>query len=329
MFHFFLGKLGKKFCFILFFLFLIGFWYFVWGIHRDIPSRNQKENALWIGHTYAQEPKTLEEIETLVSILSKHHIRYVYVHVGPLEPFGTLDPQRYRTSYDFLKTAQTLAPEIQFQAWLGQIRSKLRLESKDVRSNIVDLSLKLVREVGFSGIHLDIEPIFDGDKAFLELMSSLSKRLPKSALLSVASDEWQSKTLTPFVSFLIGKKSRSFWGTKYFQQVSEFADHIVVMTYDSSLPYSWLYSFWVEQQIIYITNALKNTNAKVLIGLPTYKNRTKSFAPEAENLSSGITGVIRGLENIRSHRDAFSGIALYPYWTMDETDWHTLDTLWP
>jgi hypothetical protein len=46
--------------------------------------------------------------------------------------------------------------------------------------------------------------------------------------------------------------------------------------------------------------------------------------PFTENLETGIIGFTRGLSNLRSKPDAIDGIAIYPYWEMDELEWDIL-----
>ena len=39
-------------------------------------------------------------------------------------------------------------------------------------------------------------------------------------------------------------------------------------------------------------------------------------------------GVINGLNNIRSEEENFAGVAIYPYWEIDENEWAVYEKLW-
>lgn len=308
---------------------LIGFYmYFIRGIHVNRKMPHAVQNAIWVEHSFSEEEKSDREIQTLVQTLVNHNIHTVFLHAGPIEPSGIVPPERYSRAKVFLEKARKLSKDITWQAWLGQIRSKLPIEDPKIRKNIVQSATVLTAEIGFDGIHYDIEPIFDSDPDFLALLRETRAALSQQIILSVASDEWQSRPLTLLLSKIVKKDSKSFWGTRYMADVAEMVDQIVIMTYDSRMTSPRLFTFWVEQQVIYSTRAIKKKKAKILIGLPAYKEKTESFDPKAENLTTGLAGVMQGLHNIRSNLESFSGVALYPYWTMEESDWEIYDGLW-
>ncbi|MBI5754592.1 hypothetical protein HZA41_00050 [Candidatus Peregrinibacteria bacterium] len=321
-------KKGFFLSIIVFATFLMALYmYFVNGIHFDRKISYPQNNAIWVEHSFSEEEKSDSEIQVLVTTLLKHNLRTVFLHAGPIELSGVVPPERYRRAKVFLEKARKFSKDIVWQAWLGQIRSKLPLENPEVRKNIVQSATILTSEIGFDGIHYDIEPIFDGDKNFLALLRETREALSEKAPLSVASDEWQSRPLTLLLSKIVKKDSKSYWGTRYMAEVASMVDQIIIMTYDSSITSPWLFSFWVEQQVVYATQAVKNKKARILIGIPAYKEKTASFDPEAENIETGLLGLILGIRNIRSNLESFSGIAIYPYWTMEESDWKTYDTL--
>ena len=82
--------------------------------------------------------------------------------------------------------AKTFNEDIQYQSWLGQIRSKIDLSNQNVRDNITKLSMLLTQIIGFDGIHYDIEPVWDGDLDFIKLLEETEKKLTDEKLISVA-----------------------------------------------------------------------------------------------------------------------------------------------
>ncbi|MBI2463520.1 hypothetical protein HYV57_01030 [Candidatus Peregrinibacteria bacterium] len=323
-------KHWKKYCTLLFLVILLIIWYGIFGFHKKNPGYfyNTQNNAVWLEHRFSEDFTEDSEIEKLARELHSHAIRYVFLHAGPFESDGTISAQKYQAASRFLKIARQTEPDIIWLAWIGQLRSLVNIDDPSIRFNMVKTAEILTRTIGFDGIHVNIEPIPHGNASFLLLLKEMRNSLGDSSFLSVTSDEWQSQWMSEILSFLLRRQIESYWGTSYFTQVGSIVDQIVVMTYDSRLTKPWLYSWWVEQQTIYSTKALKGTRAKILIGIPVYKKASASFFPEAENITTGLIGITRGLNNIRATLSAFDGVALYPYWTLEEQDWKEYDRLW-
>ena len=96
------------------------------------------------------------------------------------------------------------------------------------------------------------------------------------------------------------------------------------MTYDSGFHDPGFFSWWVEQQTIALSK-LMDEDTRLLIGVPVYTEGS-NFDPEAENIETGLVGYTRGLTNLRSDPENIDGIAIYPYWEMNEGKWQVLKT---
>lgn len=333
-------KLRTKFYIFLFILFNLIFigWYFVIGPKVNEPGweYNQGKNAIWIKHDWAEKEIPEVVIRDFVKKLVEHQIQYVFVHVGPVEGNGILPTARYAQATRFLEIARAESEEVVWLAWVGQLRSKLSLEQQTTRRNVVRAAVTLTQVTGFEGIHYDIEPIFSGDNYFVKLLEETREALGKEGFISVAADEWQSERLTRWISFVLNKHSRSYWNTAYYRQISGLVNQIVVMTYDTHFDQPWLYRWWVEQQLLYVDRAMDSLEAnptrvgltELLIGIPSYEDEKESFNPIAENVKTGLEGVINGKNNLRMKTDNFVGVAIYPMWEMDEGEWYIWDRLW-
>ena len=113
-------------------------------------------------------------------------------------------------------------------------------------------------------------------------------------------------------------------------EVARRCDGIAVMAYDSGIYSPRLYVDWVAQQTIRVTRAAARTNlgCGVLIGVPTYKDATASHRPYVENLRLALFGVREGLAH-GADRRTWQGVAPFADYTMGESDWRTLEELWP
>lgn len=67
---------------------------------------------------------------------------------------------------------------------------------------------------------------------------------------------------------------------------------------------------------------------EVLIGVPTSEDTTATHHPTAENMISGLQGVIDGLNDADSQPFTVTGVAVYPYWEIDTAKWQNYDQLW-
>lgn len=305
---------------------LLLFWYFFVGIGSNLAgsSFNKAHNAVWLSHDWVGEEKSAAEIQNLVDILTAKQIDTVFLHAGPLKEDGGIDPQTYRYAIDFLEQARRFNPEIRYQAWLGQLRNKLDLEDAEVRKNVLNQVVVLTKLVGFDGIHFDIEPVWDYDQGFVLLLEQSQKAMSGSKKISVALAEFIPGSVLWFFEKI--HQFELYNSETNFLNVEKYADQIVVMAYDTSIRRDWLYRWLVSEQVVWVSRLIKNK--EFFIGLPAYDKPTKAFDPQVENLENGLRGAIRGLNNLRSNEASFAGVAIYPYWLIDEEEWQVYDDLW-
>lgn len=308
------------------FVIIVLVWTFVFGLASNQPGSffNSGHNAVWIGHEWVGEEKTDIQIQELVNTLKNHQIDTVFVHVGPINSSGSVDPETYKYSLGFLEKAKSFEEDINYQAWLGQIRRKLDLADESVRHNISNLSIILADVVGFDGIHFDIEPVWDGDGDFIKLLAEVRDDLGEEKKISVALAElipqsilWLSEHVYSF---------ENYNSEVNFSNVAKYADQVVAMVYDLGFESEWFYRWIVTEQTIRITDLLEGT--EVFIAIPSYDEEKEGFSSEVENVKNGLRGIIKGLNNFRSNENNFAGVAIYPYWEIDEEEWRVYDDLW-
>ncbi len=310
---------------IFFGLFMV--WYMLLGPSNDHPGSfyNRNENAIWAQHAWVDQPHTPTEIRNYVELLGFHGVRDVYLHVGPIDSDGGIPPERYKELSNFLSVSRQYGDRIRFLAWMGQLRSKLPLQDNAVRRRIVQTAQTLIHDYGMDGIHYDIEPIVDDDTEFLYLLEDTKKAIGEDKILSVALPE-----LIPDYVFRLTRKIidlKSYLASDYYHDVAERSDQVAVMTYENSIKQAWLYRYFIKNEVIWLTQLFSDLDTKVIIGLPTYDKASETFYPDAENIESGLLGVIDGLNSWRSENDSFQGVALYGSWTTDEKEWQTLEKL--
>lgn len=98
------------------------------------------------------------------------------------------------------------------------------------------------------------------------------------------------------------------------------------MTYDTAMPFDWLFGPLVAQQTRAIAGA--TGDATVFIGVPSYEEPNIGHHPRAENVATGLRGVRHGLERLAPEDRARVGVAVYAEWTTDAGEWDDYRAGW-
>ena len=311
---------------------LLGSGYFYFSYHADIKNvhYSQGKNALWARHQWVGEYRTVKEYVRLATHLKQHEMTDVFFHVGPLNAQGLIEQQKYPFAVRLLSYLKREYPELHIQAWIGQVEARgggpLDLSNNKVRENIVHTA-EMFLDLGFDGIHYDIEPIHSGDMRFLDLLQK-TKAITKNQkkFLSVASDEPEPIWGTEKIVRLFAKQA-GFWKKEYYIQVAEQVDQIAVMIYDTALPRDWLYGnvvAWVTKTLL----TSLDPKITLFMGVPSYEDQRWGFHPEAENVRSGIRGIQKGLASFDTPEIQHFGIAIYAEWTTDQDEWDVYTQEW-
>ncbi len=284
---------------------------------------NRGINAAWLGVEWVNEPHDPEEIAALADALAERQIRYVFVYTSYLKPDGRFNPTAPYAG-QFIQMLKAAEPDLNVQAWIGLPLEYVDLGDSAVRGKIVEFCAGLVREEGFDGIHLDPEPIFSDDSNVLALLDEVRDAPGPAFTLSIA-----ARRIWPvFPSVQWPVVGRVAWHTHYYREVASRVDQVAVMTYDSAMPLACLYRHWTRFQVIEISRAVDGTGVQLFFGVPTSEEETWTHRPEAENMNSGLRGVIDGLNDGDSRPAVVAGVAIYPYWETDEGEWRIYEELW-
>jgi len=277
---------------------------------------------VWLGVEWVNKAHSVEEITTLANMLTQQQIRYVFAYASYLKPDGRFNPT-YTYAAEFVRTLKAAKPDLDVQAWIGLPLVHVDLSNAAVRKKIVQFCVDLAQE-GFDGIHLDPEPVFSNDMNVLALLDEVRDALGPEFTLSIATRRiWP---IFPNVRWpIVGQVA---WHASYYHQVASRVDQIVVMTYDSAMPLACLYRQWVRFQVIEITSAVGDTDVQLFFGVPTSEERTWTHWPNAENMRNGLQGLISGLNDAATQPANVVGVAVYPHWETDETEWAVYRELW-
>lgn len=297
---------------------------------KDLHNRavDRETNGVWLGVEWVSGDRSTDDIIALADELTRQQITYVFVFTSFMNPQGEFNPT-YSHAAELVYGLKAANPSFHVQAWIGlplatsSRNGYVELENATVRRKIVSLCVDLVQGFGFDGIHVDAEPIVDGDTSVLVLLEELRHGTGSNATISMA-----TRRILPDQYFKLPIIAKLAWQADYYRQVAQRVDQVAVMTYDSALPLPFLYRYWVSTQVVQLGQVLDNVPVELLIGIPTSEEWTLTHWPNAENITSGLQGVVDGLNNRDARPSAVSGVAIYPHWEMDVDEWVSYQSLW-
>jgi hypothetical protein len=309
---------------------LAGLVYFAYAPVEDNDAHpfNHDRNAVWLEHRWLERPQPLPEMEALFAKLDRRGIAYAYPHLIPFDATGQLPPHDREQLRAFLATARRVAPELKLLPWIGGLRrgykrqrpGTLELADLSQRQQMVAEARGLVDE-GFAGVHLNVEPVDDGNDDFLALLRALRTAVGDDRVLSLAAIRPAPLGLPRAPNFA--------WSPDYYARVAAIVDQIVIMAYDTALPTASLYRRYVRWAARSVAGALdaSGSDARVLMGVPTYEPYGFMHRRGVETPENAIVGVVAGLRGLGAG-GTFEGVALYAEWTTDESEWLAYERHW-
>jgi hypothetical protein len=289
---------------------------------------NHDRNAVWLEHRWLERAHTEAEMEALFGGLAGRGIAYVYPHLIPFDRAGKLPRHSREQMRAFLGVARRVAPEMKVLPWVGGLRQGWRrqrpgtLELTDLaqRQSIVAECRGLIDE-GFDGIHVNVEPVGDGNDDFLALLRALRPAVGPGHVLSLSA-------IRPG-PFGIPVAPNFVWSPGYYTRVAALVDQMVIMAYDTALPTRSLYRRYVAYATSSVTGALdaSRLGTRVLLGVPTYDDTGFMHRAGVETTENALLGIVAGLRGLGAG-GTFEGVALYAEWTTDEAEWAIYDRAW-
>jgi hypothetical protein len=289
---------------------------------------NHDRNAVWLEHRWLERRHPEPEMEALFAKLRARGMAYAFPHVIPFDASGQLPPHDREQMRAFLATARRVAPDLRVLPWIGGLRKgykrqrpgTVELGDLSQRQRMVAEARGLVDE-GFDGVHLNVEPVNDGNDEYLALLRALRTAVGPGRILSVSAIRPAPVGLPRAPNFA--------WSPGYYARVASTVDQIVIMAYDTAIPTASLYRRYVRWAARSVAGALdaQGSDARVLMGVPTYEPFGFMHRRGVETPENALAGVVAGLRGLGAG-GTFEGVALYAEWTTDEADWAAYERYW-
>jgi hypothetical protein len=293
----------------------------------DTRARTRGHDAVWLGHAWVDGRRTAVDVAALAGRIRGTGIRDLYVHAGPLNGDGTLDPAKSPRAAWAVRALRTAMPGVRVQAWLGQrvgrVRGELNVDDVTTRTRVVT-SARQMLDNGFDGVHFDFEPVANGDRGLLALLDATATMAHQRArIVSIASDHVEPMAgFTSAGNAIIGHDK--WWTPGYLRLVARRVDQIAIMSYDTALPLRSLYGGYVRRQT---DLALRNVppTTDLLMGLPAFHTDDWGHSASAETVGAAVRGVRLALGG--NPRQEF-GVALYVDYAATDADWSAYRRGW-
>lgn len=297
-----------------------------WLLYRYAPVSTagpDTPNAVWAAHKWVGESHTEEVYDEYAELLVRHQISDVYFHAGPLTGEGLIPPEKFPNARLLLAAMRQRAPSIRLHAWVGQVERRgggpLDISDAGTRANIAQTADDLI-ELGFDGIHYNIEPIYSGDPNLLALLDETAPvTRERGKLLSMATDELAPLPGLEYLARLFVRQA-GLWRAGYYREMAARTDQLAVMMYDTAMPFDWLYGAIVAWETWRLWEIV-GPDTTLFMGVPTYEDEHFGFHPAAENMASGLRGIGIGLALDGPPAGPTFGAAVYAGWTTDDKEW--------
>ncbi|MER6397389.1 hypothetical protein ABT263_15235 [Kitasatospora sp. NPDC001603] len=285
-------------------------------------ARTRGKDAVWLGHAWVDGRKGDADVADLARRLAETGVRDLYVHTGPLEHDGSLPPAVHPRAQWFTEAAHRALPGIRVQGWLGDEvkpeKDALDLEDAPTRDRVT-AAARQVLDLGFDGVHFDMEPIRPGSAGWLALLDQVRPvTAGRGARLSVAAPQIDPLPFQHDIAIALTDHGK-WWDQAYFAETARRVDQIAVMTYDSSMPTASLYGGYNAYQTELALEATPE-DVDLLMGLPFYWEDKWGHWGHAETVDAGIRGIRLGLGRYDLRRENF-GVGLYVDFAATEQNW--------
>jgi hypothetical protein len=291
----------------------------------DPVARTRGRDAVWLGHAWVDGRRTMADVDALAARVRGTGVRDLYVHAGPLDVDGRLDPARYARAGWAIRALRSAIPGVRIQAWLGQRVGKgaLDLDAPATRGSIL-ASARQVLDAGFDGVHYNFEPVPDGDRGLLALLGDTAAIAhPLSAVVSMSCHQVEPLPgMNAVDDVLVGR--HKWWTPGYLRQVARRVDQVAIMSYDTALPVRSLYGGYVRRQTEVALRAVPQ-KTDLLMGLPAFHTDDLGHHASAETVGAAVRGVRLALGH--GSRQSF-GVAMYVDFAAIDLDWSAYRRGW-
>lgn len=313
------------------------------GLFKNEPAPTYP-NSIFIGFDWTFQQPSDEQVTALAERLRAHEIGTVYAWTsflksdntwsGLVASTNTFEEMRPNVE-QFIRQFRAAYPEATLYGWVGfpisarDENGAYNLNDPAVIQIVADFAAQLVNDLGYDGIMLNAELVFqDSADDYIALLQAVRRAIGDADLSVAVIPDWSPLEANIPKPPLIAPGTE--YTTEFKQRIALLVDEIVVMAYNSALSSPVDYSQWVAYQTATYARAIADVEggAEVRVGIPTFDDVTNAHNPAVENIPAAVEGVIDGLEQAAGAASAVQGVAIYAEFDTEEEEWRQFMQFW-
>ncbi len=307
-----------------------------------LPSNEPlpRNNAIWLDRAWTYGGMDGGALNSAIAALSTRGIGKAYAYVSTLGVdgrwVGGMDGgsfMDFRADVAAFVTAVREADEaLTLYAWMEIWTSNneadgYQLDGESLHQNIADFSRLLIDEMGFSGLLLEVKPMFSDNGNLISLIRRVRSAIGLDTPIAIA----VSADLTPHnlrTQNVAAIAPGTMWSDDFKKRVMVSADEVVLMLYQSYRQDAREYIDWVAYHVETYVSLLEIATV-VYASIPHYDTASAAHNPAIETMSTALDGVKQGLQLLDEDlRSLLTGVAIYADQQLSEADWNVFREQW-
>lgn len=301
---------------------------FVLGAVRDRPAE-EAANALWLGDEWTYSAPDEGQLAGLGERLRRYQVGTLFAWVTQLLPDRTwLGEPDFAVTASFVAGLRVADPTAQLYGWIRLDSTLIPLDDPLVREQVGVMARRVVDEMGFDGVLIQVDPVVNADENYLSLLRALRSAIGEANLAAAVPPDWTPVAADVPQPPLIAPGT--LWDMTYKQRVALLVDALVVQSYNTGFSSPDDYRRWMAYQVGAFTSALAllDVELDLYIGIPTYDADPPRYNPAAENIAAAALGMQEGVGAASEAASFFKGAAIYAEWTTDAAEWESFRSEW-
>ncbi|GAB5492402.1 MAG: hypothetical protein Phog2KO_26170 [Phototrophicaceae bacterium] len=305
------------------------------------PDTSTPPNGIWLNKSWTYIEHNSEELEEITTSFIRNDIGAIFLYTSSLRADGTwsgladennrftdVEPQ-IESLVDDIRSAY---PSVKLYAWVEvNVQSpEYRLDQAQIQNTIANFSARMVNQLEFDGVLLDIKPIFEESEDYIQLLRTVKREIgiDTELLVAVPPDLTPSGTELTLPNVIAPGTE---WSNEYKQRVALLANQIVISAYNSYQTNPVDYIEWVSYQVDSYVTALSeiDSNTTILVSVPNYEPATQAHDPEIESLAGALDGVVRSANLLdETNSQVLAGVAIFTDELLSDAEWSIYRQRW-
>lgn len=305
------------------------------------PDTSTPPNGIWLNKSWTYLERTNDDLLEVTNDLRNNDIGSIFLYTSSLRADGTwsgladgtnrfaeVEPQLE----NLVAQIRSVYPSVELYAWIEvNVQSpEYRLDQPQIQNTIANFSQRMITQLDFDGVLLDVKPIFEENEDYIQLLRTVKREIgiDTDLLVAVPPDLTPSGTQLNLPDVIAPATE---WSAEYKQRVALLANQIVISAYNSYQTNPVDYIEWVSYQVDSYVEVLSqiDSNTTILVSVPNYESNSQAHDSDIESLAAGLDGVVRSANALDETSAGFlSGVAIFTDHILSDDEWSIYRQRW-